>query len=50
MKDNMDKKEFIKGVELRMAEHEGRMEILNKQIEELKINMKETDKALRRLL
>ena len=46
----MDTNSFLQEKRIAMAKHEGRMEILNKEIEELKINMKETDKALRRLI
>ncbi|GAG08359.1 unnamed protein product [marine sediment metagenome] len=46
----MKKQDFLRMRETAMAKHEGRMEIINKQIDKLKEQMKDTDKNLRRML
>ena len=43
-------REVIRKAEINMARHEGRMEMILEDIDRLKREMKETDKALRRLL
>ena len=48
MKEQIE--QFLEERKIAMAKLEGRMEVINKEIEELKIQMKETDKELRKLI
>ena len=41
---------FLQEKRIAIAKHEGRMEIINKETEDLKARMKETDIKLRRLI